>query len=281
MPREGLFTRQEPGVSIMSEDESHYAPVQLGEEIPAADEYLELRRTCGALPRTREAARKGLAGGLFCITARTGGRLVGMGRVVGDGACFFQIADIMVHPDHRRRGLGSRIMERIMAYISATADASAHINLFSSPGIVGLYKSFGFVEASPVIVGMEIPRGKGGPRPTPELGAFSRVDLRVGRIVEAEAFPEATTPAYRLRIDFGALGVLRSSARITDLYDPASLPGRQVVCAVNLGERRIGPFVSQCLVLGVDRPGGADGADGAGVVLLQPEREVPEGTRVY
>lgn len=102
---------------------------------------------------------------------------------------------------------------------------------------------------------------------------FERIDLRVGRVVEAREFPEARIPAYRLAIDFGPeLGVLASSARITDRYAPAELVGRQVVAVVNFPPRQIGPVLSRCLVLGSLSDGG--------VSLLAPDHEVPPGSRI-
>ena len=108
-----------------------------------------------------------------------------------------------------------------------------------------------------------------------ELGDFLRVDMRVGRILAAEPFPEARKPAYRLRIDFGAeLGERDSSAQLTVTYpDPAELVGRQVVAVVNSPPRRIAGFESEVLVLG------AVGSDGA-VLLLRPDPEAPEGLRI-
>jgi tRNA-binding protein len=104
---------------------------------------------------------------------------------------------------------------------------------------------------------------------------FERVDIRVGTVVAAEPFAEARTPAYRLRIDFGEeVGEKKSSARITDLYQPGELLGRQVLAVVNFPPKQIGPMRSECLVLGFPR------ADGA-VVLAQPERPVPDGTRMF
>ena len=105
--------------------------------------------------------------------------------------------------------------------------------------------------------------------------AFQTLDLRVGRIVEAAPNPKARKPSYVLRVDFGPeLGVKTSSAQLTALYRPEELVGRQVVAAVNLGTRNIAGVVSEVLVLGLPDPEGA-------VVLLQPEREVPLGGRVY
>jgi tRNA-binding protein len=104
---------------------------------------------------------------------------------------------------------------------------------------------------------------------------FERVDIRVGRIVAAEEFPEARKPAYQLTIDFGdGLGTRRSSAQLTTLYSKEALTGRLVLAVVNFPPRQIGPFASEVLVLGVPSEAGD-------VVLLQPERDVPLGGRVY
>jgi len=108
-----------------------------------------------------------------------------------------------------------------------------------------------------------------------EFDDFLQVDIRVGRIVSVEDFPEARKPAWKLTIDFGPeLGTRRSSAQLTVLYQPADLEGRLVLAVVNLGPRQIGPFVSEVLTLGVPDANGA-------VVLLQPEREVPLGGRMF
>jgi tRNA-binding protein len=107
------------------------------------------------------------------------------------------------------------------------------------------------------------------------LDAFGLVDMRVGRIVRAEVNEKARQPAYKLWIDFGAtLGTNTSSARLTALYTPEELVGHLVVCAVNLGVRRIAGFASEVLMMGVPDAEGR-------VVLLAVEREVPLGGRVY
>ncbi len=104
---------------------------------------------------------------------------------------------------------------------------------------------------------------------------FEKVDVRVGRIVEAEPFPEARKPSIKLAVDFGpGIGVKRSSAQITAHYEPEGLLGKQVVAVVNLPARRIAGFESEVLVLGVP-----DEADA--VVLLAPDREVPLGGRMF
>ncbi len=107
------------------------------------------------------------------------------------------------------------------------------------------------------------------------LEDFLKLDIRVGRIVEAEPFPEAKKPALKLRVDFGGdLGVKRSSAQLTRHYAPEGLAGRQVLAVVNFPPRQIGPVLSEVLVLGVPD------ADGE-VVLIAPDREVPLGGRLY
>jgi tRNA-binding protein len=107
-----------------------------------------------------------------------------------------------------------------------------------------------------------------------DVSDFERVDIRVGRVLEAEAFPEARKPAYKLRIDFGPLGIRRSSARLTVHYRPEELAGRLVIAVTNFPARQIGPVRSEVLVLGVPD------ADGE-VVLLEPTEDVPLGGRVF
>ncbi len=102
---------------------------------------------------------------------------------------------------------------------------------------------------------------------------FLRVDMRVGRIVRVDAFPQARKPAYKLEIDFGALGTRRSSAQVAH-YAPEALLGRLVIAVVNFPPRQIGPFMSEVLVLGVP-----DDMDR--VTLLAPDGGVPVGGRVY
>jgi tRNA-binding protein len=108
---------------------------------------------------------------------------------------------------------------------------------------------------------------------TIDIHTFAQLDLRVGTVVHAEPFPEAREPAYRLTIDFGPLGMKRSSARIIEHYSIEELKGRQVVAVVNLPPKRIADFRSEVLVLGARAPEG-------GVVLLELMHPLPNGARV-
>ena len=104
---------------------------------------------------------------------------------------------------------------------------------------------------------------------------FERVDIRVGRIVHAEAFPEARKPAYKLRIDFGPeIGIRKSSAQLPARYHLDELEGRLVMAVVNFPPRQIGPFMSEVLTLGVPDATGA-------VVLVVPDKDVPRGGRLF
>ena len=107
-----------------------------------------------------------------------------------------------------------------------------------------------------------------------EWNDFSKVELRVGRVLSAEPFPEARKPAYKLHIDFGAdIGIRKSSAQITAHYTPENLVGKLVVAVVNFPAKQIGPFMSECLVTGFHDAQG-------NVTLCIPEHDVPLGTKL-
>ena len=116
---------------------------------------------------------------------------------------------------------------------------------------------------------------EGAPAAEIDFSTFLKVDIRVGRVVGAEPFPEARKPAIKLRIDFGhPVGEKKSSAQITKHYTPEQLVGRQVMAVVNFPPRQIGPFISEVLTLGVPDDEGE-------VVLLTPDRDVPTGGRLF
>lgn len=102
---------------------------------------------------------------------------------------------------------------------------------------------------------------------------FGKVDMRVGTVVDAQPFPEARRPAYKLWVDFGPLGVKRSSAQLTHRYALGDLVGRRVIAVVNFPPKQIGPFVSEVLVLGAYDERGE-------VILLRPDFEVAPGARI-
>ncbi|MEH6832852.1 MAG: tRNA-binding protein [Sulfitobacter sp.] len=104
---------------------------------------------------------------------------------------------------------------------------------------------------------------------------FMKVDVRTGRVIKAEPFPEARKPAIKMWIDFGEeIGVRKTSAQVTDHYTPEALIGRQIMAVVNFPPRQIGPFMSEVLVLGVPDESGA-------IVLVKPDQETPLGGRMH
>ena len=109
--------------------------------------------------------------------------------------------------------------------------------------------------------------------PTIEWQDFEKIDIRVGTVVEVSDFPKAKKPAYQLSIDFGELGIKKSSAQITDFYEKQELIGKQVMAVVNFPPKQIANFFSECLVLGVY-------TDKKEVVLIGPDRKVANGWKL-
>ncbi len=104
---------------------------------------------------------------------------------------------------------------------------------------------------------------------------FEKIALRIGAVIEVEDFPEARKSAYKLKVDFGTeIGVRKSSAQITEQYDKETLDGKQVLAVTNFPPEQIGPFVSECLVTGVQTEEGA-------VVLVTPDSSVENGKRLF
>lgn len=127
----------------------------LVERFPCGDDYRRLRAVAGLSPKSAEAAARGLPNTIFGVSVLHGEAVVGMGRIIGDGGCFFVVVDIAVEPAHQKRGLGKRIMESLDAWLRANAPVSSNVSLFADGAARHLYAKYGFVEAGPVSVGMD------------------------------------------------------------------------------------------------------------------------------
>jgi tRNA-binding protein len=110
-------------------------------------------------------------------------------------------------------------------------------------------------------------------KPTISFDDFLKVDIRIGTIIEVNDFPKARKPAYQLKIDFGALGIKKSSAQITNLYTKAGLHNKQVAAIINFKPRQIANFMSECLVLGIYNTDG-------NVVLLRTSKSAKNGEQI-
>lgn len=129
-------------------------PYELIEQPPDPATYLRLRAEAGLSAYTEEAAGHGLAGTWYGVSLGASGQVVGMGRIIGDGGCFFQIVDIAVTPAHQGRGLGRRILAALMARLEAHAPRSAYVSLIADVPADRLYRAFGFTETAPRSIGM-------------------------------------------------------------------------------------------------------------------------------
>ncbi|MDW9906548.1 GNAT family N-acetyltransferase [Sinorhizobium meliloti] len=118
------------------------------------DDYTRLRFESGLFPFARAAADKGLKGTVFGVRVLHGEDVVGMGRIIGDGGCFFQVTDIAVEPAHQRKGLGKRIMTALVDYMKANLPETAYVSLIADVPANRLYEQFGFAETSPRSLGM-------------------------------------------------------------------------------------------------------------------------------
>jgi len=121
---------------------------------PSVEEYLHLRALAGLSPFTQAAAAKGLEGTVYSVLVLHDGSAIGMGRLIGDGGCFFQVVDIAVEPQHQGRGLGKAIMSTIMNYVNTELPSSAYVSLIADVPANKLYEQFGFNETAPRSLGM-------------------------------------------------------------------------------------------------------------------------------
>ena len=129
--------------------------IRLVERFPDADDYCRLRREAGMSPKTLEAARKGLPNTLYGVSLQRDGEVIGMGRIIGDGGCFYTVVDIAVTPQYQGRGLGKRIMTALDAWLRENAEPSAYVTLVADGEARHLYAKYGFVETAPASVNME------------------------------------------------------------------------------------------------------------------------------
>lgn len=121
---------------------------------PSVETYLALRRETGLSAKTEQAATRGLPASLFAVQVLHQGNPVGMGRVIGDGGCFYQVTDIAVLPVHQGKGLGKRVMQAIRRYLDENAPTSAYISLLADGEAHHLYAQFGFTPTAPASIGM-------------------------------------------------------------------------------------------------------------------------------
>ena len=128
--------------------------VELLHRFPDVDDYRRLRKLSGLSEKSREAAAKGLGNTLYGVSLIQDGETIGMGRVIGDGGCFFVVVDIAVHPDFQRLGLGKRIMQALDAWLCTNAPVSAHVSLLADGDARHLYAQYGFIETAPASIGM-------------------------------------------------------------------------------------------------------------------------------
>ncbi|MDX2919028.1 MULTISPECIES: GNAT family N-acetyltransferase [Streptomyces] len=129
-------------------------PYVLSVEVPTIENYLRLRPAAGLSAKSPEAAALGLPNTWHAVQIRHGGEPVGMGRVIGDGGCFFQVVDICVLPAHQGRGLGKRIMAELIGELERRAPAGAYVSLIADGEARHLYEKFGFRQTAPASVGM-------------------------------------------------------------------------------------------------------------------------------
>lgn len=123
---------------------------------PSDADYRRLRQEAGMSPKTAEAAARGLPHSLFAVQVTRDGETVGMGRVIGDGGCFYQVVDIAVLPAHQGRGLGKAIMGEIAAWIDSEVPESGYVSLIADGEAHALYRQFGFEPTAPRSIGMAL-----------------------------------------------------------------------------------------------------------------------------
>jgi GNAT superfamily N-acetyltransferase len=117
---------------------------QIIERVPTVEEYTSLRKSVGWPNMADQPVKKGLGNALFSVCAMLNNNVIGCGRVVGDGSIYFYVQDIIVHPDHQRKGIGKSIMDTIMNYIHSVAEEGAFIGLMAAIDVDKFYQQYGF-----------------------------------------------------------------------------------------------------------------------------------------
>jgi len=123
-------------------------------EVPSAEEYVAMRVLAGLSPKDIEASEIGLRNSIYAVTIRNQSTLIGMGRIIGDGGCFYQIVDIAVDPVYQGQGLGKRIMTELVNFLETQVPKGAYVSLIADVPADKLYEKFGFNYTSPKSVGM-------------------------------------------------------------------------------------------------------------------------------
>jgi GNAT superfamily N-acetyltransferase len=129
-------------------------PYVLVERFPGVEDFRRLRAVAGLSPKSQEAAERGLPNTLYGVSLLHEGRVIGMGRIIGDGGLSFVVVDIAVEPEHQGRGLGKRIMNALDAWLKANTLDSAHVSLIADGEAKHLYAQYGFADVGPASVGM-------------------------------------------------------------------------------------------------------------------------------
>lgn len=132
------------------------SPFDVLHATPSVDTYIQLRTAAGLSPKTAMAAIRGLGNTLYAVQILHQCTPVAMGRVVGDGGCFYQVVDIAVRPEFQGQGLGKRVMENIMAYLRDNVPPSGYVSLIADGKAHELYAKYGFAHTAPASVGMAL-----------------------------------------------------------------------------------------------------------------------------
>lgn len=117
---------------------------EIREEIPSINTYIDIRLQAGLSRKSEEAAAKGLPNSIFAVVVYFDGSPIGIGRIVGDGGCFFEVTDIAVVPEHQNKGVGKLIMEALVTYLQKNAPSTAYVSLMADHGTPHFYEKFGF-----------------------------------------------------------------------------------------------------------------------------------------